>query len=98
MIELWNQVLLYFYVHIGDDYRCNACNLTLVAGMRSVFFNISIFDDNILELDEDFMLTNISTYIPSNSNIRVITGSLENAIVVIEDDDCKLCGCVDLVA
>ena len=85
-------------MHIGDDYRCNGCNLTLEAGMRSVTFTINIADDNILELDEDFMLTDISTFIPSSSSIRVITGSLENAIVVIEDNDCELCGNVFVFA
>ena len=66
--------------------------------MRNVFFNISIFDDNILELDEQLMLTNISTFVPSSSNIRVITGGFENTIVVIEDNDCELCGCVFVFA
>ena len=75
---------------IGDDYRCSECNRTLLAGMRSLVFNISIIDDNILELDEDFVLTNISTFFPSSSSIRVIVGSPENVIVTIVDDDCEL--------
>ena len=58
--------------------------------MRSVFFPITINDDNILELDEDFMLSNISTFIPSSSSIRVITGSPENTVVLIVDNDCEL--------
>ena len=72
---------------IGDDYRCSECNRTLLAGMRSLVFNISIIDDNILELNEYFILTNISTFIPNN--IRVITGSPESTVVTIVDDDCK---------
>ena len=75
---------------IGDDYRCSECNRTLLAGMRSLVFNISIIDDNILELDEYFILTNISTFIPSSSSIHVITGSPENATVMIVDDDREL--------
>ena len=61
-----------------------------MAGMNSVLFDINISDDNILELDEDFMLSNISTFIPSSSSIRVITGSPESTAVVIEDNDCEL--------
>ena len=75
-------------MYVGADYRCDECNRTLVNGMRNLVFSISIFTDNILELDEEFMLTNISTFIPSN--IRVITGSPENVLVTIEDDDCEL--------
>ena len=65
-----------------------------MAGMNSVLFNIIITDDDILELDEDFMLSNISTVIPSSSRIRVITGSPETTAVVIEDNDCELFGYV----
>ena len=50
-------------------------------------FPITIKDDSMLELDEDFMLSNISTFIPSSSSIRVITGSPENTIVFIVDND-----------
>ena len=82
---------LYTYPHIlGGDYSCNECNRTLLAGMRSVFFPITINDDNILELEEDFMLSDISTSIPSSSGIRVITGSPENTVVFIVDNDCEL--------
>ena len=84
-------VYIILYPHLlGGDYGCNQCNHTLVAGMRSVFFPISVNDDNILELDEDFMLSNISTFIPSSSGIRVITGSPENTVVLIVDNDCEL--------
>ena len=84
-------VFIILYPHLlGGDYGCNQCNRTLVAGMRNVFFPISVNDDNILELDEDFMLSNISTFIPSSSSIRVITGSPENTVVLIVDNDCEL--------
>ena len=76
-------------VTVGDDYRCNDCNHTLVAGMRSVSFTINIFDDNILELDEELMLTDISTFFPKSSGIRVITGSPESTVVIIIDNDCE---------
>ena len=62
----------------------------LMAGMNNVSFNIIITDDNILELDEDFMLLNISTVIPSSSTISVMRGSPESTAVVIEDNDCEL--------
>lgn len=84
-------MLLLFVKFVDNDFRCNECNRTLSAGMTSLFFLINIFDDNILELDEDFMLTTISTVVPSNSGIRVITGSPESTVVVIEDNDCELC-------
>ena len=58
--------------------------------MRSVIFNINIFDDNILELDEEFVFMDITTFKPSSSSIRVITGSPEQTVVIIADNDCKL--------
>ena len=66
------------------------CSSRLVAGMRSVSFFITISDDNILELDEDFTLSDISTIIPSSSSIHVITGSPESTVVFIVDNDCEL--------
>jgi len=80
----------YFCIHTGDDYRCSTCNRTLINGTRSVIFSINIVDDNIFELDEEFVLTNITTLIPSSSSIRVITGSPEQTTVIITDNDCKL--------
>ena len=78
---------------IGDDYRCNECNRILANGMRNLVFTINIFNDNILEMNEEFMLINISTFVPSSSGIRVITGSPESVIVTIVDDDCELFEC-----
>ena len=82
----------YFCIHTGDDYKCNECNHTLINGTRSVIFSINIFDDNIFELDEEFVLTNITTFIPSSSSICVITGSPEQTTVIIADSDHKLLG------
>ena len=81
-----------FCVYAGGDYTCNACNLTLPAKTSSVLFNITISDDNILELDEEFMLEDILTFIPSSSSIRVNRGSPESTTVLIEDNDCELFG------
>ena len=65
--------------------------------MNSVLFNIIITDDDILELDEDFMLSNISTVIPSSSTVSVMRGSPESTAVVIEDNDCELLGYVHII-
>ena len=55
------------------------------AGATMVPFNISIFDDNILEGNEDFDIT----IIPSSLPIDVSRGNPGTATVNIVDDDRK---------
>ena len=69
---------------IGDkDYDSLPYTLKFNAGVTQVPLNISIFDDNILETDETFILiVNISS-LPNN----IIVGHYGKATVTIEDDD-----------
>jgi len=60
-------------------------NVTLVAGMSSTLANINIKEDTILEPQETFMLSILSTSLP----ITLITGSPDEAIVTIIDNDRK---------
>ena len=55
------------------------------AGAITVPFNISIFDDNILEGDEDFDITIIQSSLPDG----VSRGNPGTATVNIVDDDRK---------
>ena len=58
------------------------------AGATMVPFNISIFDDNILEDNEDFGITIIPSSLPSG----VSRGNPGTATVTIVNKDCK-CKC-----
>jgi len=60
-------------------------NVTLVAGMNSTLANIIIKEDTILEPLETFILSILSTSLP----ITLITGSPDEAIVTIIDNDRK---------
>ena len=60
-------------------------DVTLVAGMSSTLANINIKEDTILEPQETFMLSILSTSRPNN----LITGSPDEAIVTIIDNDRK---------
>ena len=55
------------------------------AGATTVPFNISIFDDNILEGNEDFDITIIQSSLPDG----VSRGNPRTATVNIVDDDRK---------
>ena len=48
-------------------------------------FNISITDDNILENNEEFNLTIISTSLPD----RIFDGDIQQTTIFIADDDGK---------
>ena len=60
-------------------------DVTLVAGMSSTLANINIKEDTILEPQETFMLSILSTSSPNT----LITGSPDEAIVTIIDNDRK---------
>ena len=54
--------------------------------MTIVPFNVSITDDNIHEIDENFMLTINATSVPTSVSV----GNPSQATVTIVDDDRKL--------
>ena len=67
----------------GVDYTSGPYAVTIPAGMTSVTFNVSITDDNILEVNENFVLT----IDPSSLPTCVTHGNLGHATVTILDDD-----------
>ena len=68
------------------DYGSGPYTVTFPAGVTSVPFDIPINDDDILEGDEDFMLTINPSSVPTGVNV----GNPDQATVTIMDDDRKL--------
>ena len=68
------------------DYDSGPYSITFPAGTTSVLFNISITDDNILESDENFLLTVDLFSLPSN----ITASNPYQATVTIVDKDGKL--------
>ena len=67
------------------DYTSGPYSVTIPAGGTSVTFNVSITNDNILEIDENFMLTINASSIPT----CVTPGNPNQTTVTIVDDGCK---------
>ena len=67
------------------DYTSGPYSVTFPAGAMSVPFSVSINDDNILEDNENFILT-INPSLPTG----VMVGNPGQATVTIVDNDCKL--------
>ena len=68
------------------DYESGPYNITFPAGTTSVPFNISITDDDILEDDENFILTVDLSSLPNN----ITASDPYQATVTIVDKDGKL--------
>ena len=69
------------------DYTSGPYTFTISAGDTMVAFDVPIIDDNILERNEDFMLTINSTSLPDGvtpGNPYVAT------VTIVDDDDRKL--------
>ena len=69
----------------NNDYDSEPYNVTISAGTTVAAFNISINNDNILESNENFILTVDPSSLPED----VTLGSLFQATVTIVDTDCK---------
>ena len=67
------------------DYTSGPYTVTFPAGQTTATLDVPIIDDNILEGDEDFILTINETSLPTD----VTHGSPVEAIVTIVDDDRK---------
>ena len=67
------------------DYTSGPYTVTFPAGQTNATFNIPINDDDILEGDENFMLTIISSSLP----IGITHGTPCEATVTIMNDDGK---------
>jgi len=68
------------------DYNSGPYSVTFPAGMTSVTFDVPINDDNILEGNENFMLTIDQPSLPTGVN----RGDPSEATVTIVDNDGKL--------
>ena len=78
------------------DYDSGPYSITFPAGTTSVPFNISIIDDNILEDDENFILTVDLSSLPSN----ITANDPYQATVTIVDKDGKftiMAKCLDIM-
>ena len=74
------------YLHsLGDDYVSRPYAVTLLSGVTSMQFNVSISVDDILEHNETFQLTIDSSSLPLDAS----TANPDQATVVIINDDCK---------
>ena len=67
------------------DYTSGPYTVTFPAGQTRIPFIVSINDDNIFEIDENFMLTIDETSLPTG----VFRGNPNQCTVTIVDDDCK---------
>ena len=71
---------------IGDvDYDAGLYSVMFAAGEVAVSFNISITDDNVLEVVEEFSLTIMSNSFPT----RIFSGIIQQTTVFIIDNDGK---------
>ena len=68
------------------DYGSGPYTVTFPAGETSASFDIPINDDDILEVNEDFMLTIDPSSLPTGGTV----GNPGQATVTIVDDDRKL--------
>ena len=72
----------------GVDYQSGRYTVAIPAGQTRAPFDIQINDDNILEDDEDFMLTIIPSSLPDG----VTRGTPGQVSVTIIDNDRKYLG------
>ena len=74
------------FVGDGVDYISRPYHITFSAGIIQESFSISIIDDNILEETETFQLSINASALP----INVTSGSTDQAVVTILDNDSEL--------
>ena len=72
----------------GVDYTFGPYNVTFTAGVASVSFNITIINDNVLEDNETFLLTIVSSSL-SSQGFLLTTGVYSEATVKIVDTTSK---------
>ena len=71
----------------GDyNYHSGPYTVTFAAGVTTATFNVPVNDDNMLEGNENFMLTIYSSSLP----INITVGDPGEATVTIVDNDRKI--------
>ena len=69
-----------------NDYTMGLHNVTFPVNLTTRSVDIPVCDDRIFEGDESFSVLIVSNSLPDN----VINGTVDQATVIIVDDDCKL--------
>ena len=78
--------------HISDtDYNTGPYSVTFPAGRTNASLTLTIIDDNVVEVNENFTLSIDQSSLPNN----VAIGNHSQTTVTILDDDCKLSYSVD---
>ena len=71
-------------LQIGNvDYISGSYSVTFLAGMTNVSLNISLIDDDVLEINENFYLSIDEDSLPTS----ITAGITDRTIVNIVDDD-----------
>ena len=73
-------------VNSENDYTMGLYNVTFPANVTVGVIDIPVCDDVVLEEDESFNVSIVSQSLVDNVTI----GSIDEAMVIIGDDDCKL--------
>ena len=68
-----------------NDYTMGLYNVTFPANVTTQLLDIPVCDDEVFESNESFSISVVSNSLPDN----VMDGSLNQATIVIVDDDCK---------
>ena len=77
-------LIRYIYIIIGGDYTSGPYSVIFPAGRTRAVLDISVINDNILEVNELFSLAVNSTTLPSNVT------SVDQTTITITDNDSKL--------
>lgn len=78
----------------GFDYDSRSYIITIPATLTNASFDIAIYNNNILEANENFSLM-INTSLADSGNVTI--GNIYQATVTIFDDDGKLHSSVELI-
>ena len=84
MILYLHYIILLNNLTGGDDYVAGPFNVTIKKGTKSIYFNISIKDDDLYEGNEKF-----KCFIGEDTPKGIVQASPHEAIVEIIDDECK---------
>ena len=72
--------------YVDDDFNSGTITVKIEAGVTSTSVNITVQDDQVLEINEEFELIIVSDSLPDT----LISGSPNVALITIVDNDRKL--------
>ena len=78
-------LIVLFYLIGGIDYESGPYDVIFPAGVTSMSFNILIYDDDLLEDNENFTLTIKAESLP----VGISISSPSTVIMIIRNDDSK---------